>query len=141
MPGASDRLRAEAWRWLRMARENLVAAEDDAPNLAIARRIPAFWAHQAAELALKAVLVGEDTEPPKHHDLVELRGACRAVEVRGLGTAELATLNEWAIGARYPADLPDATPDIERLIAHARDVLRVAESALIRTVGAESEEG
>lgn len=140
MSERTERLRAETWRWLRMARENLVIAEREARDQAIVRRAPAFWLQQAAELAIKAVLVAEDATPPKHHDLDRLRRDCQAVEMRGLGSEPLAELNPWVLGSRYPADLPDFDPDLGRLTAHVNAVIHAAELAVTRIVGTDPEE-
>ena len=141
MSERAERLRAETWRWLRMAKENLAIAEREAQDAVIVKRAPAFWLQQAAELALKAVLVAEDATPPKHHDLDRLRRDCQAVEMRGLGSDSLAELNPWVLGSRYPADLPDFDPDLEQLTGHARAVINAAEQAVTRIVGTNPEEG
>jgi hypothetical protein len=115
MPDQRERLGGEAWRWLQMAQENLVAAEHDLGNPAIARRIPSFWAQQTAELAMKAVLVAEDTDPPKHHDLIDLRSACDAIEMRGLGTSTLeenSTCGSSARATRGICPTPSQTPSV-----------------------------
>ena len=140
MSERTERLRAETWRWLRVAKENLTIAEREAQDDAIVKRAPAFWLQQAAELAIKAVLVAEDATPPRHHDLDRLRRECRAVEMRGLGAESLAELNPWVLGSRYPADLPDFDPDLGRLTAHARAVVNAAELAVTRIVGTDPEE-
>jgi HEPN domain-containing protein len=124
-----------------MAKENLAIAEREAQDTAIVKRAPAFWLQQAAELAVKAVLVAEDASPPKHHDLDRLRRDCHAVEMRGLGSDSLAELNPWVLGSRYPADLPDFDPDLDRLTAHAKAVVHAAELAVTRIVGTDPEEG
>ena len=64
MPAQAERLRAEAWRWHRLAREDLTAAEYQAAATHLPRRIACFWAQQAAEMAIKAVFVAEDVDPP-----------------------------------------------------------------------------
>ncbi len=136
MPDRRERLRAEAWRWHTMAAENLLAAEHIAADTGLPLRIACFWAQQAGELAVKAVLVAEDVDPPKTHDLVALVARCPVPQFQALDTQSLNALSEWAVGSRYPADVPDAGPDLrDRLLATARQLVAVASGALAQLVG------
>jgi len=67
----AERQAALARRWLSKARTDLVLAtvvlERDREGLA--GWAAAFHAHQAAEKALKAVLVARDEDPPRIHNL------------------------------------------------------------------------
>ncbi|MHB8290103.1 MAG: HEPN domain-containing protein [Acidimicrobiales bacterium] len=75
MPERAERLRREAWRWHHLAGEDLLLAENAlAPGLPL--RGACLWAQQAAEAAVRAVLVARDVDPPKSHDLVELVKRC-----------------------------------------------------------------
>lgn len=70
-----------------------------------------MWAQQAAEKALKAMLVARGMDPPKIHDLIRLaRMLDEAVQVR-LDTLGLAELTRWAIEGRYPGDVEQASAD------------------------------
>lgn len=73
-------------------------------------RIVGFNAEQAVEKALKAAIILEGAEPPRTHDLDELRN-------RLLGTwrvtkrfPHLIELSGFAVEIRYPADLTPVTP-------------------------------
>jgi HEPN domain-containing protein/predicted nucleotidyltransferase len=80
----------------------------------------AFHAQQAAENALKALLITEAEGFPKTRDLVALveRLPPRYVEAFDLGA--LSELNPWAMQGRYPADMPSITTGVmERLLATA----------------------
>ena len=72
MSDRAERLRREVWRWLRLAREDLAAAMHLAEAAHLPHRVACLLAQQAAEKAIKAVLVAEDIDPPKLHDLRRL---------------------------------------------------------------------
>jgi HEPN domain-containing protein len=60
MTERAERLRREVWRWLRLAREDLAAARHLANAAHLPHRVACLLAQQAAEKAVKAVLVAED---------------------------------------------------------------------------------
>jgi len=76
MSERAERLRHEAWRWLRLAREDKAAAVHLADAAHLPHRVACLLAQQAAEKAIKAVLVAEDVDPPKLHDLRRLLERC-----------------------------------------------------------------
>jgi len=63
MSDRAERLRREAWRWLRPAREDRAAATHLSLAADLPYRIACLLAQQAAEKAIKAVLVAEDVDP------------------------------------------------------------------------------
>ena len=65
MTARDERLRREVWRWLRLAREDLAAAMHLAAAAHLPYRVACLLAQEAAEKAIKAVLVAEDIDPPK----------------------------------------------------------------------------
>ena len=102
---------AEVTRWLRYAREDLRAAEAAAASEAFRPRHACLDAQQAAEKAIKAVLVSRSVPFPKVHDLDALRAlipdpASWAVTSP---TLDLAPLTIWAVDARYPGEGPEPT--------------------------------
>lgn len=104
----SERL-AEVRRWLHFAREDLAAAKAMLGQQEMVPRHACWLAQQAAEKALKAVLVFLQVDFPRRHDLDALRNLVppgwRAKEDH----PDLAGLTEWAVEARYPGDWPEAT--------------------------------
>lgn len=64
---------AEAGRWLRFAEEDLRAAEAGAGEDGVLPRHVCWLSQQAAEKAVKAVLVFEQVAFPFSHDLEQLR--------------------------------------------------------------------
>jgi HEPN domain-containing protein len=117
----------ESKRWLTYARSDCDAAHallrdpDDYP------RQVCFLAQQAAEKALKAVLVLLEIEFPFTHDLDRLRDLIPEGWRVKIECPDLADLAIWAIEARYPGDMPQVVE------ADAHDALQTAE-ALYQTI-------
>ncbi len=115
-----------ARRWLRWADEDLALAEHTAADPGVVPRGACVWAHQAAEKALKALLILRDIDPPKLHDLDRLAQRLPGDEGTAFAPIELPELTRWSIDGRYPADLDEAThADAVKAIAVARQVLEV----------------
>lgn len=118
-----------AQRWLRWADEDLALAEHTAADADVVARGACVWAHQAAEKALKALLILRDIDPPKLHDLDRLAQRLPDNEGSAFAIIELPELTRWSIEGRYPADLDEAThADALKAIVVARQVLDVARS-------------
>ena len=123
----------EAERWLAYAHSDLSA------GLALLRapdyypRQACFLAQQAAEKALKAILVLLEIEFPFTHDLDRLRDLLPEGWRVKSEQPDLANLTIWAIEARYPGDVPDVVE------ADARHALRLAE-AVYQTIANELQE-
>jgi len=121
----------EARRWLATAEEDLLGATAMLERDDVAPRLACFLAQQAAEKALKARLIGRGIAFPRIHDLLALRALMRSDMPAGLDDADLAELSAWAVEARYPGDLPDATAaDACTAVAGARAILVVARGDL-----------
>lgn len=126
-PDVSDIAR----RWLRWADEDLALAEHTASDPDVVPRGACVWAHQAAEKALKALLIMRDIDPPKFHDLDRLAQRLPDDEGSAFVPLELPELTRWSIEGRYPADLDEAThADGLKAIAIARQVLDVVRSRI-----------
>jgi HEPN domain-containing protein len=111
--------------WLRHARSNLSRCRGD-------RRLPdvlfedlCFSAQQAAEKAVKAVLVLRRRRFPKTHDLAELLDlvAATGVEVPP-EVLEAKRLTPYAVAGRYPGVSEDASEE------DYREALETAERAV-----------
>ena len=84
------------------------------------------WAHQAAEKAVKALLILRDVDSPKPHDLDRLAQRLPNDEGSAFAPIELPELTRWSIEGRYPAHLDEAAPaDAPKAIAIAEQVLDV----------------
>ena len=109
----TDTLRPRsAGRWLAVAKGDLAMArrprEPEVPW-----ELLAFHAQQAAEKALKSVLIMRGVRPPKTHDLADLVHALQEKEFPVPPNAEkLADLSAFAVEARYPgAGFEEVTED------------------------------
>jgi HEPN domain-containing protein len=123
---SGDDAAALAADWLRFAREDLVGAEADLTDRrAHAPRHVCFGAQQAAEKAIKAMLVARQMRFPLKHDLEELANLLddAAAELR---PADLAELSEWAVASRYPDFDEPAWADAERAAGAARRIVEIA---------------
>ena len=105
----------EAHRWLRFAHEGLRAAEALLQQSDSIPRHVCWLAQQAAEKALKAVLVFLQIDFPKTHDLDALRNLIPDGWRLKPDHPDLASLTEWAVEARYPGDWPEAVERDARL--------------------------
>jgi HEPN domain-containing protein len=104
----SDEDEADAVTWLRYAMGDLAAARAQ-PGRRVRPRIVAFHAQQAAEKALKAALVLSDIDPPRTHDLEDLRNALPADWAAKRAPRDLARLSRYGVVVRYPDDLTPVT--------------------------------
>jgi HEPN domain-containing protein len=90
--------------WLRHARSDLAVArmvDDDQ----IAPEILAFHAQQAAEKALKALLVQRQVEFPRLHVIGSLLNLCQEAGYEGIELlADSVTLTRYAVVTRYPGE-------------------------------------
>jgi HEPN domain-containing protein len=102
---APDRRRALVRRWLSKARTDLTVALvvlEQGPDMD--PWVGCFHAQQAAEKALKAVLVAQGAEPPFIHNLVALQALMPRDLDLGTPVTELGSLSAAGRGARYATD-------------------------------------
>jgi HEPN domain-containing protein len=92
-----------------------------------------FLAQQCGEKSIKAVLIYEEVNFPKHHDLDRLRDLVPKGWKVKEKFPDLAELTIWAVESRYPGDMPDVVEQ------EARETLYLAE-AVFNAVSAELEE-
>jgi HEPN domain-containing protein len=117
--------------WMRRARSDMAVAnliEDER----IEPEILAFHAQQAAEKALKALLVLRQVEFPRAHPIGPLLELCRMagfVETEDL--ADAVTLTRYAVTTRYPgAEGPVSRQEAREAAELAARVLAWAESQI-----------
>ena len=119
-------------RWLHFAKEDLrvvpVLIEEEAFGLAC------FHAQQAAEKAIKALIVYHDGTVPKVHQLGELLvSVCKFVPAFKRFETTSLTLDQYYIPARYPDALPGSRADEMPKIAESQAAF-VAASELVGAV-------
>lgn len=93
---------------MRWAAEDLLAARHNLGDAEVAPRMACGLAHQAAEKAIKALVVAANIDPPKSHDLLRLVRMLSADAARSFLDVDLQELTRWAIEGRYPEDLDEA---------------------------------
>lgn len=131
-----DRQAALARRWLSKARTDLALATvvlEKAPEME--SWAACFHAQQAAEKALKAVLVARSVEPPFVHNLVALRALLPGDIDLDASVESLADLSAYARGVRYVINHGDGSEDptwneAERAVVAAGRILRAVRSYL-----------
>lgn len=132
MPEAHDkRDPSNPKEWLRHARSNLAMAEGGQALAGVLWESLCFEAQQAAEKAIKAVLVMLQQSFPKTHSLVYLfdlvQGAGLPVPT---AVRETETLTEYSVEARYPSLEAVTREDYEWAVTAARRVLEWAEDVI-----------
>ena len=118
--------------WLRRAKSNLIRAREDIRLAGVAKEDLCFDAQQAAEKAIKAVLIHLGIRFPYIHDLaallalVEEQGESLPPHVR-----EAARLTRFAVETRYPSfDEPVTQEEYEQALATAEAIVRWAEEEI-----------
>lgn len=116
-------------RWLAYAREDLEHADSTLDADDPIYRWVCVAAQQAAEKAFKAALISDQIEFPRIHDLERLQQLLPAKsELRDVDV-DLASLTEWSVAGRYPADAREANrEDAEQAVNDARAVVDVVEA-------------
>lgn len=100
--------------WLALAAADLAIAEMVVRNPASSAEmmgLACFHGQQAAEKALKAMLVAENRAVPRTHSLMLLLDGLGAPAPEHLATA-CAHLNDYGVGPRYPGVGIAATADV-----------------------------
>ena len=119
---ATDRL-IDTARWLRYAEEDLITAETLLKQPHVPPRQACWLAQQATEKALKAVLIFLEVDFPRTHDLNILRNLVPDNWQLKTTHPDLASLTGWAVEARYPGDMQEATnADASKAVEQARAV-------------------
>ena len=123
---ATDGPHLLAARWLALAEGDLVLAhaagrDPDAPP-----RGAAFFAQQALEKALKSVLVWEQIDYPRTHDLSLLAGLVPSTWKLPLPADRLERLGDFAVDTRYPLDegvAPVSRADADEALSVAAELV------------------
>jgi HEPN domain-containing protein len=129
MSDRAERLRREVWRWLRLAREDLAAAMHLAEAAHLPHRVACLLAQQAAEKAIKAVLIARGAAFPPIHDLAGLLTILgQNDETFPPAIAEAARLTRFAVSTRYPGVAePVTVEEHHRAVAIAETVVTWAD--------------
>lgn len=116
-------------QWLALAREDLLAGESILTAPLSSYGTASFHAQQAAEKALKALLVKHQTEFSKSHNIGQL---LRLAEPPAPGISErlesARTLTPYAVTVRYPGEGP--LPDRDEAADHLALARRVVDEVV-----------
>jgi HEPN domain-containing protein len=112
--------------WLQFARNDLRSARTLSADGEIPPPIPCFHAQQAAEKALKALVIAHGINPPKVHVLSKLYDLLPGDVRSKLDPDQLARLDPWAVAGRYPGDVPEISRDL------AEDLIALADAVYAR---------
>lgn len=100
-----DEPREEAEAWLQLAREDILSAQTLLAHQSNGLRNAAFLAQQAAEKALKALLIAAELPVPRVHNLAAV-AASLPMDTEQIDHEALAVLTPWAVAGRYGAGAP-----------------------------------
>lgn len=132
----NDALKAEVLLWLRYAQEDSDAAQRLSSTQDSVPRHAAWLAQQAAEKALKAILIYEQIEFPRTHDLDALRSVMPERWRVSLPNVDFARLSEYAVDARYPAHTPEISENqAAKAVSEAATLVDYAVASLRLVVG------
>ena len=118
--------------WLRHAKSDLAVARDVERNPDVLPNQPAFHAQQAAEKAIKAVMIHEGIAFPLTHDLSDLiKRWLNSGRVWPAALTNVKTLNPYAVESRCPgyihqlsqAEVKAAIELAEQTVAWAETIL------------------
>lgn len=110
--------------WLRYARSDLELAGIIRPDEVLFEGL-CFHAQQAAEKALKAVLIAKGIPPPKTHNIRILLDLLSQVIVVPREIEDSAGLTDYAVTSRYPGDFEPVDED------EYKEALRLAKTVVI----------
>ena len=112
--------------WLRHARSDLALARGRKSELILSEHL-CFHAQQAAEKAIKAVLLANQVALPRSHDIGHLLTLLPATVAQSAAVRTAGVLTKYAVQARYPADWDVIEPaDHAQAVKLATAVLRWA---------------
>ncbi len=138
MPDRQDDLvRKLAAEWLRWARADL-SVTTLVDDVRIAPEIVAFYAQQAAEKALKALLVLHQVDFPRTHAIGALLALCEDAGFAGVQClADASGLTRYAVATRYPGEDEPVSAQEAREAATVAALVFAWGCAQIQEAGAE----
>lgn len=114
--------------WLRRARSNLALSAAGRPSEEVLYDDLAFDAQQAAEKAIKAVLIASNVPVPKSHSLARLITLVQRADVAvPVDVREAVALTVYAVETRYPGVEEVTLEQYREALASAEAVVRWAE--------------
>lgn len=97
----------ESLEWANYAEEDLIMAKSALRHRKPLTTSSCFHSQQCAEKYFKAILVAQDVEFPKTHDLLILNTLCTNAGIfTGFTKEDLGRLSGYAVHTRYPGNQP-----------------------------------
>jgi HEPN domain-containing protein len=119
--------------WLRFAHDDVVLARAGLTRHQIFQpRQVCFSAQQAAEKAIKALLVAEQIPFQFTHDLELLVRLLPPARIVNAAVTDLAWLGQWATATRYPGNVEPNWADARRAVELAETLVADARASLER---------
>ncbi|MGH8478499.1 MAG: HEPN domain-containing protein [Gammaproteobacteria bacterium] len=116
--------------WIRYAHSDLAIARAH-PLRGVLIETLCFHAQQAAEKALKAVLIAKGIAPPRTHNIRSLFDCLPSEVVIPFELHEVAVLTDFAVATRYPGELePIAEEEYHDAVKLAEVVVLWAEACI-----------
>ena len=110
--------------WLRYARSDLELARVVRPDEVLFEGL-CFHAQQAAEKALKAVLIAKGVPPPKTHNIRTLLDLLPQEVIAPQEIEDAASLTDYAVTSRYPGDFESVDEE------EYEETVRLAETVVL----------
>ena len=116
-----------AHEWLTHAESDISSAEYLLGHRPLPAEIICFHCQQAAEKALKGILVLHGTRPPKTHNLIELHSLCKVfVSAIDPLLVHCKALNSYSVRVRYPDELAVTETAMKKALSDAKAVMDFA---------------
>jgi HEPN domain-containing protein len=118
--------------WLRHAKSDLAVAQDIENNPDVLPNQTVFHAQQAAEKALKGVMIHEAIAFPRTHDLKDLvKQWTNSGRAWPAALTNVKTLSPYAVESRYPGYIhPISRAEVRTAVEVAEQVIAWAEAQL-----------
>jgi len=112
--------------WAEYAEEDLIMAKSALRRSKPLTTPSCFHSQQCAEKYLKAILVSQDVEFPKTHDLLILNTLCTDAGIfTGFTKEDLGRLSGYSVHTRYPGNQP-TREEAQEALAIAKTIRRFA---------------
>ncbi len=110
--------------WLRYAFSDLELARARRPSKVLFEGL-CFHAQQAAEKALKAILIAQSVPPPKTHNIRTLLDLLPQEVIVPEEIEDAASLTDYAVTSRYPGDFESVDEE------EYKEAVRLAETVVL----------
>ncbi|MHC6204577.1 HEPN domain-containing protein [Breznakiellaceae bacterium SP9] len=118
-----------AHEWLQFAENDLRSANNLMTHYPIHIEVVVYLCQQSAEKSLKGLLVVNNIQPPKTHNLSELLILCKGSGLNaGVIAKECNFLNQYSVTPRYPHEIAVSKSDPPIALDYAKTVLELVKA-------------